>query len=613
MFFSFYYHKNKRASTATFNSYYRSLFISSSITLFFITLTVSLMELGEVSRLFIIGIIILPSMIELLIVGFLRWWYPFSGSLENKSIKTSTITVETAPLQLKWVVAGFTLFSLSFILLVKLKYGVFAHYSLNEYMFLILFSAWIISIWLTGKYRYFTSKNLYYHLAPFIKSGFIFLIIMGGGYFFFRLEDLSRFVLFGTILAYVPIELFIFSIILMGKQRKIGNQRKPVSLVKENLPNHEAINIFGQKSLSNNDLQIDLPLKLIDIRELFKRVSVPQSEDILQFLQKYINVNLERHNATLLSTISIENIKVLQSKSQNLLMNLHHLNDIRRLNDYLITCGDKIKSGGMLFGCFVPLARDRQKLRSKMPRIMFNIIYPIHFMFYRVLPKLPKVRHLYFVITKGKGRVVSKAEILGRLSFCGYNVIAEKIIDNTLYFIAKKVRTVSTEKEPSYSPIVRLKRVGLSGSLITVFKLRTMHPYSEFIQEEIFKHNNLDPSGKIKEDFRLTNWGGMYRKLWIDEIPQLYNWIRGDITLIGVRALSEHYFSLYPKDLQILRTKYKPGLIPPYYADMPKKFNDILESERKYLQRKQKKQYSTDFLYFWKVFQNIVFNGARSK
>ena len=102
------------------------------------------------------------------------------------------------------------------------------------------------------------------------------------------------------------------------------------------------------------------------------------------------------------------------------------------------------------------------------------------------------------------------------------------------------------------------------------------------------------------------------RKLWIDELPQLYNWIRGDITLIGVRALSEHYFSLYPKDLQELRTSFKPGLIPPYYADMPKKFNEVIESERRYLQRKQEKQYSTDILYFSKAFINILFHGARS-
>ena len=139
-----------------------------------------------------------------------------------------------------------------------------------------------------------------------------------------------------------------------------------------------------------------------------------------------------------------------------------------------------------------------------------------------------------------------------------------------------------------------------------------MHPYSEFIQQELYNNQSLNPDGKFKDDFRLTNWGRLLRKFWIDELPQLFNWIRGDVTMVGVRALSEHYFSLYPKDLRVLRTQFKPGLVPPYYADIPKNFDEIIESERKYLNRKKLNHFSTDFVYFWKAFVNIVFRGARS-
>jgi lipopolysaccharide/colanic/teichoic acid biosynthesis glycosyltransferase len=209
-------------------------------------------------------------------------------------------------------------------------------------------------------------------------------------------------------------------------------------------------------------------------------------------------------------------------------------------------------------------------------------------------------------------RVISKAEVFGRLNFCGYKVVAEKMIGSTLYFIAQKLNTISTEETPSYSPIVKLKRVGLDSKIINVYKFRTMHPYSEFIQKDVFEDQNLNPYGKFNSDFRITNWGRVLRKLWIDELPQLYNWIRGDVTLIGVRALSEHYLSLYPKDLQELRTKFKPGLIPPYYADMPKSFDEIIESERKYLERKKATPFSTDLIYFFEALVNILFRRARS-
>ena len=186
------------------------------------------------------------------------------------------------------------------------------------------------------------------------------------------------------------------------------------------------------------------------------------------------------------------------------------------------------------------------------------------------------------------------------------------MIGSTLYFIAQKLNTISTEETPSYSPIVKLKRVGLDGKIITIYKFRTMHPYSEFIQKDVFEDQNLNPYGKFNSDFRITNWGRVLRKLWIDELPQLYNWIRGDITLVGVRALSEHYLSLYPKDLQELRTQLKPGLVPPYYADMPKSFDEIIKSERKYLEKKKAKPFSTDFIYLSEALMNIVFRGARS-
>jgi hypothetical protein len=215
-------------------------------------------------------------------------------------------------------------------------------------------------------------------------------------------------------------------------------------------------------------------------------------------------------------------------------------------------------------------------------------------------------------LTKGRSRNVSKAEIFGRLHFCGYKIIAQKLIDNTFYFIAQKLNTISTEEFPSYGPIIGLKRVGFNGKIITIHKFRTMHPYSEFIQKELFENQNLNPSGKIKDDFRITNWGKIMRSLFIDELPQFYDWFQGKVKIVGVRALSEHYLSLYPEDLQKERIKQKPGLMPPYYADMPKSFDEILDSERTYLKRKSEKPFSTDFIYFWRGLVNILFRGARS-
>ena len=173
--------------------------------------------------------------------------------------------------------------------------------------------------------------------------------------------------------------------------------------------------------------------------------------------------------------------------------------------------------------------------------------------------------------------------------------------------------TPALEEFPSFGLIVRLKRIGSGGRTFRVYKFRTMFPYSEFIQKEVFEQNSLDKSGKLKNDFRRNGIGNFLRKLWLDELPQIYNWLKGDLNLVGVRALSEHYYGLYPKDLQELRIQFKPGLVPPYYADMPKTFDEIIDSERNYLLAKKEKPLATDVRYFWKAFVNIVFRGARSK
>ena len=102
----------------------------------------------------------------------------------------------------------------------------------------------------------------------------------------------------------------------------MGNRKESVSILKENISNNGDGDIFGQNPLSFNP-QMNMPLQLIDIRELFKRVSLPNSDDIVTFLLESISYNIERDSATLLSTTSIENIKVLRDQSQNLLINLH--------------------------------------------------------------------------------------------------------------------------------------------------------------------------------------------------------------------------------------------------------------------------------------------------
>jgi hypothetical protein len=141
-----------------------------------------------------------------------------------------------------------------------------------------------------------------------------------------------------------------------------------------------------------------------------------------------------------------------------------------------------------------------------------------------------------------------------------------------------------------------------------------MHPYSEFLQDYVYQTQGLQKGGKLNGDFRVTAWGKMMRKMWLDELPMLYNWLRGDLQFFGVRPLSAQYFGLYPPDLQELRSRVKPGLVPPFYAEdrLPRTVAEVCHSEWRYLDAYLRRPIRTQWGYFCRAAWNIVVKGARS-
>jgi lipopolysaccharide/colanic/teichoic acid biosynthesis glycosyltransferase len=230
-----------------------------------------------------------------------------------------------------------------------------------------------------------------------------------------------------------------------------------------------------------------------------------------------------------------------------------------------------------------------------------------------VFPKVYFLREIYFIITTGKFRELSKAETFGRLYSCGFDVIGEKIINGKRFFVAEKIKEPIFDENPTYGPLISLKRYGKNGKLIKVYKLRSMYPFAEYLQDYVYRHNDLEKGGKFKNDFRVTSFGKIIRKLWLDELPMFLNVLKGEMKIVGVRPLSKHYFNLYSKELQQKRIQHKPGLIPPFYVDMPKTLEEIMASEMKYLEDYEKNGLLTDWKYFWKALYNIIIKRARSQ
>lgn len=294
------------------------------------------------------------------------------------------------------------------------------------------------------------------------------------------------------------------------------------------------------------------------------------------------------------------------------LVNSHRINDIRYVNKFFEKVNREMENGQYFVVKLETMNSRRKRLLNKFPPVINYIYYTLDFILKRVLPKTKPTRKIYFAITKGRNRVISLTEALGRLFCCGFEVIAHKTVGHYTCIITRKVNPPAYDMQPTYGALVKLNRVGRDGRMFRVYKMRTMYPYSEYLQDYVFQQYDLEEGGKIRNDFRMTSWGTFLRKYWLDELPMFINFFKGEMKLVGIRPLSEHYFSLYPEDLQAARIRNKPGLIPPYYADLPKGLEQIQASERRYLESYDKHPIRTDMKYLGKVFVNIVLRGARS-
>jgi Undecaprenyl-phosphate galactose phosphotransferase WbaP len=110
------------------------------------------------------------------------------------------------------------------------------------------------------------------------------------------------------------------------------------------------------------------------------------------------------------------------------------------------------------------------------------------------------------------------------------------------------------------------KRIGRNGAAIKVLKLRTMYVDSERLLEE---HLRRDPQAraewprfyKLQCDPRiLPTIGNFMRRASIDELPQLWNVIRGDMSLVGPRPLPEYHAEQFEEEFRTLRSSVLPGI-----------------------------------------------------
>lgn len=130
------------------------------------------------------------------------------------------------------------------------------------------------------------------------------------------------------------------------------------------------------------------------------------------------------------------------------------------------------------------------------------------------------------------------------------------------------------------------KRVGLNKRQFVMYKFRTMVTGAERMQEKLLHLNEMTgPAFKIKDDPRITRIGRVLRKTSIDELPQLFNVLVGDMSLVGPRAMSVRDYQHFSEDWQRRRFSVRPGITCLWQVNgrnsVP--FNEWMELDMQYI------------------------------
>lgn len=163
--------------------------------------------------------------------------------------------------------------------------------------------------------------------------------------------------------------------------------------------------------------------------------------------------------------------------------------------------------------------------------------------------------------------------------------------------------------ESKGSVIFKQKRVGINGKIFTIYKFRSMYQDAEKRLEELKSKNQIKGHMfKMKDDPRVTKVGKIIRRTSLDELPQIFNILKGDMALIGPRPPLVREVEQY-ESWQYMRLSVIPGLSGLWQISGRNalSFDQMVRLDMHYI---KKRSLVFDFLIFFNTFKVLFFDKS---
>jgi len=300
-----------------------------------------------------------------------------------------------------------------------------------EKVLLIVYGLWFVASLITGKFNKNNLQDYNQAITSCFKAFILMAFTMSVLFFAFRLFYYSRGQIFGTfLLLFVAEAIFYYFYVSI---REGGDAAKDIESVDElkTFMKQEDLSLESDSLITKSPSFSPVKEKLYDVLDFF-------NPWLYDFVNSSIDLlKIKRARTAILSTEDIVDVEKIDNNSLRLFLNLHKTNDVRWLNKYFLEIYRKLKTGGYFVGNAETIALHKKLFFSKYPKYIAEGLYVLDFIYRRFFPKIHVMNKIYFAMTKGRNRIISRAEVLGRLHFCGFKVVEEDNNDNKLYFIAR--------------------------------------------------------------------------------------------------------------------------------------------------------------------------------